>query len=461
VEDFQFNVKLFLDFGVNMKLYYDTYKKGKEPSSLGELISNKLLPEEELTPLKNLYQKSATDDGPSNLDAVLISHPHKDHYAGLAFLNRSIPVHAGVDTKKIIIALSEASRDSIMNDFTRIHWQEFRTGKVLKCKKMIIVPYHVDHSIPAAYGFVIYSSAGPIVYSGDLRMHGPLSYMTSEFEEEIKMHKTFKNLDEISKTEKEKVLPNDDIAVLICEGTHIHKGMIESEDMVEKNLNILFKNNPFDFILVKYDQVDWDRFRTFSHLARKYDWKYIIGEREAYFYYLLNKDAIHETMRDPDVITDDHIFIIKNGTVKHRWQEKVRQYIYKRGQGSRFITYRDLKKLDGKFFLYITHLHEQILNNLNYNLRGLFISSSIDPYAEEFLENSGSIAGTLREFGIPSYRVQASGHAPAHDLINFIERISPKVLIPIHTEYPSMFKKLFKNCGIRVVSPIINNPIDL
>jgi len=51
--------------------------------------------------------------------------------------------------------------------------------------------------------------------------------------------------------------------------------MVELEDSVKRNLEKLFQKNPFDFIIVKYDRIDWDRFRTYSHIAKKYDWKYI------------------------------------------------------------------------------------------------------------------------------------------------------------------------------------------
>ncbi|GAH80088.1 unnamed protein product, partial [marine sediment metagenome] len=53
----------------------------------------------------------------------------------------------------------------------------------------------------------------------------------------------------------------------------IHKGAIESENNVEQNLEQLFIKHPFDFLLVKFDRLDWDRFRTFSSIAKKFGWK--------------------------------------------------------------------------------------------------------------------------------------------------------------------------------------------
>src|SRR5439155_1032725 len=44
-----------------------------------------------------------------------------------------------------------------------------------------VEPIHVDHSAPAAYGFLVHTSGGTIAYTGDLRQHGPHSEMTKDF----------------------------------------------------------------------------------------------------------------------------------------------------------------------------------------------------------------------------------------------------------------------------------------
>ncbi|MHA1933164.1 MAG: MBL fold metallo-hydrolase RNA specificity domain-containing protein, partial [Promethearchaeota archaeon] len=57
-------------------------------------------------------------------------------------------------------------------------------------------------------------------------------------------------------------------------------------------------------------------------------------------------------------------------------------------------------------------------------------------------------------------RAQASGHATPHEIINLIEEIKPKFLIPIHTEHPKFFEKLFQNSEIEVILPTKNNPVE-
>jgi len=468
LEDFTYKAKIFLDFGVNMERFMESYKSGEIPESINELVKVNILPDERLIPIENLYtrgfynkkdwkkfnkvsnQKSIDQEFNSNLDAVLITHPHKDHYCGLSYLNRTIPVYAGSVTKKIIIAYSKSERFSLKNNFLGLNWKPFRTGTVLDINGVLVMPIHVDHSIPAAYGLILHTSAGCMVYTGDFRMHGPLLNMTQDFIDEITTNRRLLSyLEKENPNLREKIV--NEVHVLICEGTKINRGLIESEMNVESDLHTLFELNPFDFMLVKYHRIDWDRFRTFCNITRQYGWNYIITEKDAYFYYLLNKGAIHPTMKNPNILEDDHILILKKGSADNIWQETIRQAIYKRHKQDRFIDYNDLKALSKNYVLYLTHLSPELERSIDFKKRGLFISSSIDPYAEEFFDNLKGIERKLRKYGVPSYRIHASGHAGPHDLINFINEVNPKILIPVHTDHQDFFKILFENSDINVV----------
>src|SRR5437016_9541440 len=60
-------------------------------------------------------------------------------------------------------------------------YRTFRTGASVDADGVDVEPIHVDHSAPAAYGFLVHTSAGTIAYTGDLRQHGPHSEMTKDF----------------------------------------------------------------------------------------------------------------------------------------------------------------------------------------------------------------------------------------------------------------------------------------
>ncbi len=466
LEDLGYNVKIFLDFGVNFKKYNQNFEYDNNPEDLDDLITTELFPRESEVNVKNLYSKyyifnreeqkfwhklnecRGKEDPPTDLDGVLISHSHRDHYYGLSLLNRNIPIYAGYDAKKLILAHYDSSRKQVDNFYFGLKWKPFRTRDSIDIKGLKIEPVHVDHSIPAAYGFIVYTSAGPLVYSGDFRLHGPLSWMTGDL-----VRKAWELSLLSTKPDNNSQSIQNRVKYLICEGTHIHKSSIESEHMVKQHLKSLFKNILFDFVLVQYDRMDWDRFRTFSEIAKKYGWKYIISEKDAYFYYLLNKKAIQNTMKNPNIKNDDHIMILLDETHKYPWQQYIREKFKKHGKGFRFVSLEQINQLNGKFFLYITSFSEALRNFLPNHLKGLFISSGIDNNSDNAQANQSTLKKKLLNLDIPSYCIHASGHAILHDIIKFINSIHPEKLFPIHTEHSKLFLKLFENSDIKVILP--------
>jgi len=174
--------------------------------------------------------------------------------------------------------------------------------------------------------------------------------------------------------------------------------------------------------------------------------------------YLLNYKAIYDTMKDPDIIEDDNIFILLQSQEKYPWQKKIREIFENEGKMWRMISDPDLKDFKN-FFLYITTIYPDLIRNLPKNINGVFISSDIDPYSEEYLNNTNSIRYKLKRFGIPSYKIHASGHAKPHDIMNYISEINPLYVIPIHTEHSNFFKSLFQNYDINIIIPESYNTI--
>ncbi|TXT62474.1 MAG: hypothetical protein BAJALOKI3v1_570012 [Promethearchaeota archaeon] len=468
-EDKGYGVKLFLDFGINMVQYANNFEKYEEPTSPEQLTRSYLLPKQSKLPIKNLYSKyfifnqeemnylqkvnecKGKTDPPTDIDGILISHPHRDHYYGIGLVNRNIPIYTGVVTQRIILAYSKASRSVMSNFYEGIKWKLYRTGDIIDIKELKIFPIHVDHSIPAAYGFIIDSSEGLIIYSGDFRMHGPLSNMTQDL---IDKAKSLIQLKQKNGEERSNVIDNypNKIRALICEGTQINRGAIESEQSVGNEVIKLMDKNVYDYYLVKYNRLDWDRFRNFENIAKRYDWKYIITEKDAYFYHLLNDKAIYDTMRDPNILLDDNIYVLLYTYERYPWQTQIREIFEQENKLWRCIDHNDLKEFSN-FFLFITHIYRDLLKSLPRGLMGAFISSDIDPYSEEHLDNTKTIRHDLEKEGIPSYRIHASGHAKPHDIVSFIEQINPLNLIPIHTEHPEFFKILFRNYDMTIHLP--------
>lgn len=135
-----------------------------------------------------------------NIDGVLLSHAHADHADYISFLHEDIPVYMGKACHLILRALEERSPRTIEREILNYKprpynkndkpinrkIESFTTGDKFKIGSLEVEPIHVDHSVPGAYGFIIYSSEGPIVYTGDIRLHGTNPQMTRDFIEKAR-----------------------------------------------------------------------------------------------------------------------------------------------------------------------------------------------------------------------------------------------------------------------------------
>ena len=145
--------RVFLDIGMSFAMkkqfYSPPFLSPKSERSLQELG---ILPK-----LEGVYK---FNDEPPAVDAVIISHGHLDHSAYLSFIKREIPIYCGETTRTILNALSEIRRSDLEFSVADLKFKTFRTGKKIKIDSVEIEPFHVDHSIPGAYGFVIHTSNG-------------------------------------------------------------------------------------------------------------------------------------------------------------------------------------------------------------------------------------------------------------------------------------------------------------
>ena len=331
------DTKVFLDFGMSFNkqtAYWAEYMTPRKLNGTLDFIEFGMLPD-----IKGIYRKDYTkhagikDEDTPAVDGVLLSHGHMDHVAYIHFLREDIPIFCSEGTKMIMKAIEDTGANPFSDflrmavsfqikekktrpGFSRIYGEEsyqdrpiktFTFGEKFKVGNLEIEPIHIDHSLPGATAFIIYTSEGAVVYTGDIRFHGRRAELSEEF------------INAAGKAEPE---------ILISEGTRITEKDWETEEDVEKRATEVVKNTP-ELAVVNFPARDTDRLISFLNVAKANGRKLAIESRIAYLLELLKgKDSIRVPSIDDENI---RIYLMRKswGLVdRHDYPEEIRKGDY-------------------------------------------------------------------------------------------------------------------------------------
>jgi ribonuclease J len=397
------DTRILLDFGMS---YADRRRFYSEPflspRDEKELFEFGMLPK-----LQGLYK---FDDSEPAVQGVFLSHSHGDHSACISFLNRKVPVYCGETTATIIRALYETRTKSFEADISDLRFNTFRTGSKIKLGSIEVEPIHVDHSVPAAYGFVIHTSGGTLVYTGDLRVHGAKSGMTNDF---IKCAQQGK--------------PD----ALLAEGTNLIGASLTTEAEVQSKVSSIVQASS-KLVLAEFSNVDVDRFRTFYNVAKQNERTLAISLRQAY---LLSKLTKEGRIDIPDVAHDKNVVVYQRSKKRYyEWEKSVLSF-------QNVVEASDIKGMQSKTILASSARDFKELVDIRPEPGSSYILSISEPFNEEQEFEFERVVNWLDHFGLPMYHVHCSGHIMPDQLKAAIARIGSKVVYPIHTDHPELFAK--------------------
>ena len=306
-------------------------------------------------------------------------------------------------------------------DYRDHDYHTFRTGEKIKVDSITVEPIHTDHSIPAAYGFIIHTSDATIAYTGDFRLHGARKDLSEDF------------------IQKAKESSPD---ALICEGTRMalqEKRQNYSEKQVEEKSNEIVANSIDKIVFTSHYSRDIDRFRSFHNIAVKNGRKLVISPKIAY---LLGKLIQDEHLDVPDPLKDKHIAVYykrkKSGTYDDadyfKWE---RQYMDK------MVNAEYVSKNQKKLIMDLDFFQFGELIDIKPQQDSPFIHSMSEPFSEEDIEDD-VLHNWLEHFGMKFHQLHASGHISKDQIGQVVPEIGAKKVFPIHTENAIMFKKISK-----------------
>lgn len=390
------NSKILIDFGLPLvdedKEQFDSKKiknKSKE-----DLIKSGVLPA-----IKGLYK----GERPA-FDAILLSHPHQDHYGLLSFVNPQIPVYLSHGCRELVEISHFFGQTSygLKNVKTVEKWKPFKQGD------FTITPYLVDHSGFDALAFLIESEGRKIFYSGDFRGHGRKSVLF----ENILKH------------------PPENIDYLILEGSMLgrDKGQYHTEKDIENELvRILRKESDLFFIACSSQNID--RLVSIYRACVRSNRIFVIDPYTALVLDKLKK--ISTKIPQFDWGKNIRLFFVPNSYTKKMAEDKS-LFKFKSAK----ITYQEMQSIRNRLVVKDSYMTRRIFAEKKDMVNSILIYSMWDGYLRD-------VKPFWDEHNVAIVKIHSSGHAYIEELQKFVKAISPKYIIPNHTFYPEKFFELF------------------
>ena len=426
------NNGVFLDFGQNFEKENSYFRYPYlQPREEKHLLSLGILPS-----IPGIYKKSSEEE--HGIEGVLISHGHADHTNYTRYLKPDIPLYCSELTREIVIARDLSSpthsAEYAIAKLTQKAGEEVfykinpLADKETEVSGLKVRPFETDHSIPGSCGYLIKGSGYALVYTGDLRFHGPRKAASYKFVEEASRLK-----------------PD----VLIIEGTNIvNAKMSEERDVYEKAMELVSKSK--NLILVSFSLADFDRLRTFYDIAKKTDRKLVIPMKLAFMIHRTRGKFKTIDLKDPDV----SIYCREKKTM-YEWEKEVMNSY------SNVMCCTDVEKEQEKMIMIASFYDMNEMCEIKPKTGSLFIESQSEPFNEEMELDHDKLLNWLECYGLPLYNIHCSGHAYPHQLKEAIEKIAPKKVFLIHTERPRLYQQYLKDLNINTVTPVLGEKYEV
>lgn len=367
------------------------------------------------TPLaENSEQINITD----NIDGILVSHPHQDHFGEIVNIDSDTPIYCG----KLSLELMNATKIFTGNDLLQNNFQIFEAWKSFKIGDFKITPYLVDHSATDAYAFLIEADEKKVLYSGDFRANGRKSKLFANMIND----KNLKNID-----------------VLLMEGTMIqrsNKDFSDEQSVENKIYETIKDNNRISFMIGSSQNID--SIVSAYRACKKANKTFVI---DIYTAWILEKMQLVSS-NIPNINWNNVKVIKKFGGNYYKKLQDNKEYFnsFTSEVFNNIVEIDDIKDNPQNYFLKISPWHiDKVLNYIAVDNSNIIYSQWLGYLKEDFSDSDTvELFRNLQNNNNWVY-AHTSGHADLKALKIFASSLSPKKLIPIHTEYKEKFIEHF------------------
>lgn len=463
------DTRILLDFGMSFKqsgLYFSEFLQPRKCNGIDDFLTTGLLPEIPGIYREDYLRHMGREQEDQSVDAVIISHAHMDHVAYVNHLRREIRLLMTPGTHAILTAIQRTSQSSFDDYLVYSPSFELRPNKkgegYTKVKgesvsrpvdvvapmedhrigDITVTPFEVDHSVPGAASWLIHTSEGTILYTGDLRFHGYYGEKTNEM---------------VRKAAEEGV------DLLITEGTRVNQPIGTTEEDVHANASRIIGETP-GLAVVNFPPRDLARFLTFYRIAEATNRKLVIGFKQAALLEEYRKvDQTFPTIDDPRILlyaerkdwgtagrdglpSNIEGMCIPEEVCKQDYKIWEREYLQK----DNCVCFSDLTN-HSEYMFYCNYFQLNELIDIKPTNGSVYIRSITEPFDEEMTLDARRIDNWLNLFSLTQYGrrsedgLHASGHATGPEIRDMVLEIDPRIIVPIHTEHPETFSSMSQN----------------
>ena len=327
-------------------------------------------------------------------DAVIISHYHSDHIGLLNYLLGGIPIYIGKQAFSVVQAASSYTNREIMYEP-----HLFEENEIIAIGDLTIYPYRCDHSALDSYMFLITDGQKTILYTGDFRANGRMDYQ-----------------------ELLNKLPAVD--ALIVEGTTLtretYKNNIEEEEL--ENIAMSKIRDYPGPVFFMTSAMNVERMVTAYNIAHR-DHRLFL--EDLYSAEILNAVGFNTEERN-----DIRVFMT-GGDMQYEMLQKY---------PSSKIGKKEISKT--RFLMCIRPSMKNYISKLNELMsfeNGILFYSMWRGYQEK--DEIKNFLDYMTSLGVRIHVLHTSGHADVDTIDRLIKKVSPGMIIPVHTENPGWYEK--------------------
>jgi ribonuclease J len=400
--------RILFDFGRSFSQKYDDYfvnfLQPRSTSYAKDLFEFDLLPREPGLYAEDVLRGTDLAYEPPRVRAVFVSHPHMDHVQYLDLLDPKIPLHVGSVTRSVLEVMQTTSPGFGLGD---AELRVFEDRKGVRVGSLEVVPFPVDHSVPGAYGFLVHTSEGCVVYTGDFRQHGPRAPDTARF---------------LDAAAKERPI------ALLTEGTRIGPDRRKdlSEEQVRSHATSVLGKATNVALATCYPR-DLDRLTSLYHAARAAERTFVVSFKSAR---LLAEMADHHL---PDVpvpgVSPGLSVYLRPKKTYFKWE---RPFL------DTAIDAAEIRRRGAQFLLQLDLAQFPEMIDVRPPAGSPFLHSMSEPFSEEDVDHD-VLLRWLDHFGLGYHQLHASGHCSGPELLALVRAMAPGSVFPIHTEHPEAF----------------------